>query len=340
MCLSHVRKIFLKLFVAAATENTLEKMKEEELRAKFLGSFLGSAVGDALGAPWEGRMMPRNEDIVLVANNMQQLIYTDDTHMTIGVAQSLIENKGFDGKHMAETFVRNYESEPWRGYGPGPPRVFHMIKNGEAWDKAAEKLYAGGSWGNGAAMRVAPVGLLYSHHPQMLRHIAYTSSHITHSHELGKEGAALQAYAVALALNTPSNEEIQAETFLSRLRDFVRHPVYQQKIAQVAELLTVQDKTKVVSALGNGIEAPRSVPTAIYCFLKHPRSLKDAIIYAISLGGDTDTIAAMVGAISGAYLGEDAIPRQWRERLENKDHIESLAEELWRIAVSLIRSRD
>ena len=315
-------------------------MKEEELKAKFLGSFVGSAIGDALGAPWEGRRMPCNGDVALVANRMERLIYTDDTHMTIGAAQSLIENKGFDGKHMAEIFIRNYEAEPWRGYGPGPPRVFHMIKNGEAWDKAADKLYQGGSWGNGAAMRVAPVGLLYSHDPETLRHIAYNSSRITHSHELGKEGAALQAYAVALALNTPSNQEIQAETFLSRLRDFVRHPVYQEKIAQVAELLTVQDKTRVISALGNGIEAPRSVPTAIYCFLRHPQSYEDATIYAISLGGDTDTIASMVGAISGAYLGVDAIPRQWREKLENRDHIESLAEELWRIAVPLIKSRD
>ncbi|MDH5781336.1 MAG: ADP-ribosylglycohydrolase family protein, partial [Dehalococcoidia bacterium] len=83
---------------------------------------------------------------------------------------------------------------------------------------------------------------------------------------------------------------------------------------------------------GNGIEALNSVPTAIYCFLKQPKSYKDSVIYAISLGGDTDTIASMAGAISGAYLGVEAIPQEWRLKLENKAYIEDLAEKLWQTA--------
>jgi len=59
--------------------------------------------------------------------------------------------------------------------------------------------------------------------------------------------------------------------------------------------------------LGNGTEALRSVPAALYCFLRQTRSYKDTVIYAISLGGDTDTIAAMAGAISGAYIGVEAM---------------------------------
>jgi len=85
--------------------------------------------------------------------------------------------------------------------------------------------------------------------------------------------------------------------------------------------------------LGNGIEAPRSVPTAIYCFLRQTQSYEDTVIYAISLGGDTDTIAAMAGAISGAYLGIETIPSEWRAKLENREYIEALAENLWRLVV-------
>jgi poly(ADP-ribose) glycohydrolase ARH3 len=276
--------------------------------------------------------MSRSEDIVSLAEKLGQLIYTDDTHMTIGIAESLIESEGFDGEHMAKTFIKNYEAEPWRGYGPGPPRIFGMIKSGEAWYSAANRLYRGGSFGNGSAMRVAPVGLLYSRNLEQLREIAYQSSSITHSHELGEEGAALQACAVALALKTPSNEDIAREAFLSSLQNFIRDKLYREKVAQIRKLLGEQDKAEVVAVLGNGIEAPRSVPTAIYCFLRQPQSYRNTVIYAISLGGDTDTIAAMAGAISGAYLGIEAIPSEWRAKLENREYIESLAEDLWRHA--------
>jgi poly(ADP-ribose) glycohydrolase ARH3 len=307
---------------------------KEELKSKFMGCLVGTAIGDALGARREGKGMSRSEDIVSLARKLEQLIYTDDTHMTIGVAESLIENNGFDGGHMAKTFIRNYEDEPWRGYGPGPPIIFRMIKSGEAWYSAAEGLYSGGSFGNGSAMRVAPVGLLYSHNLEKLREIAHQSSSITHFHELGKEGAALQACAVALALNTPSYEDVDREAFLSVLQDFIRDHLYKEKIAWIRELLGEQDRAKVVAVLGNGIEAPRSVPTAIYCFLKQPESYKDTVIYAVSLGGDTDTIAAMAGAISGAYLGMEAIPSEWHAKLENREYIEALAEKLWQIAAS------
>jgi poly(ADP-ribose) glycohydrolase ARH3 len=73
------------------------------------------------------------------------------------------------------------------------------------------------------------------------------------------------------------------------------------------------------------------VPTAIYSFLSHPSSFEEAVIYAISLAGDTDTIGAMTGAISGAYLGIEAIPSKWQERLENREYITELANRLWRI---------
>jgi poly(ADP-ribose) glycohydrolase ARH3 len=69
--------------------------------------------------------------------------------------------------------------------------------------------------------------------------------------------------------------------------------------------------------LGTDISAPLSVPTAIYAFLSHPDSFANAVLYAVKLGGDTDTIGAMCGAISGAYHGIEAIPPRWLNALEN-----------------------
>ena len=157
-------------------------MIKQVLKSKFLGALIGTGIGDALGAPFEGWSRVKLEKIEEVAERREVLTYTDDTHMMIGVAESLIRTRGFDGENMAQTFVKNYELEPFRGYGPGPPRIFRLIRAGKAWDKAAQELYHGGSYGNGSAMRVAPIGVFYHDNPEMLREVAYKSSQITHTH--------------------------------------------------------------------------------------------------------------------------------------------------------------
>ena len=141
----------------------------------------------------------------------------------------------------------------------------------------------------------------------------------------------MQAGAVALATEAEPFSPFNRVDFLRGLSDFIEHELYKQKLRSIERLIGEGDKVKVVLELGNGIEAFNSVPTAIYSFLTHPQSFEEAIIYAISLGGDTDTIAAMTGAISGAYLGIKAIPETWRQRLENREYIEELAEKLWLI---------
>jgi len=306
-------------------------MAKDALRSKFLGSLIGTGVGDALGAGLEGRRRVDQAEVQALAERRGTLVYTDDTHMMIGIAESLIAKKGFDGEHMTHRFMENYGREPYRGYGPGPPRVFSLIKAGEAWDKAAERLYGGGSFGNGSAMRIAPVGVLYYDDLPKLKEIAYKSSQITHAHELGKEGAALQAYAVALATAADPLSEFRSDEFLAKLLDFMQHQVFKQKVEKIRELLGKADKEQVIDDLGHGIEAFNSVPAAIYSFLSHPDSFEEAVIYAISLGGDTDTIGAMTGAISGAHLGIEAIPGRWQERLENREYLTGLAEQLRRI---------
>jgi poly(ADP-ribose) glycohydrolase ARH3 len=294
------------------------------LRSKFVGCLAGSAVGDALGSSFEGSWISE------VKTERFSGRWTDDTHMMIGVAESLIANKGFDGSHMAQTFIKHYEREPWRGYASGPPRVFRWIRSGVAWNEAAKRLFGGaGSYGNGAAMRVAPVGVFCHDDPEQLRFVAYGQSRITHVHELGMEGAAIQAYAVALAVNADSSSELDSHAFLGKLKDFTHNEVYKGKLERVWKLLGETNKVRVVRELGNGVEAYNSVPTAIYCFLRNWGSFEDSVLYAISLGGDTDTIGAMTGAISGTYHGVEAIPERWKSGLERGDYIEELAEKLW-----------
>jgi poly(ADP-ribose) glycohydrolase ARH3 len=312
-----------------ATDMVLKKRSRDELES-FKGSLIGCAVGDALGSEFEG-----TSEFVSASDLTFSGRWTDDTHMMIGVAESPIENKGFDGRSMALTFVRHFEEEPWRGYGSGPPQAFRWIKSGAPWREASKRLFGGaGSLGNGAAMRVAPIGLLYHDDSSMLRSVAYESSQITHAHQLAKEGAAIEAYAVAISINsrlTQQLEKTHPSDLLGELKRFAKVEVYRRKFDLVEELLTEPSRYKIRSKLGNGGEASESVPTAIYCFLRNINSFKEALLYAVSLGGDTDTIAAMTGAMSGAYHGYAAIPERWRSGLEQKDYIESLAEKLWHI---------
>ena len=107
--------------------------------------------------------------------------------------------------------------------------------------------------------------------------------------------------------------------------------IYQQKLDRVRRLLARGDRSRVVAELGNSIEAFNSVPTAIYSFLAEPGSFAGAVLLAVSFGGDTDTIGAMTGAISGACLGVDSIPAGWRGKLENVAYIEDLADKLYTI---------
>lgn len=85
--------------------------------------------------------------------------------------------------------------------------------------------------------------------------------------------------------------------------------------------------------LGTGVTAHEAVPMALYCFLRHPRSYAEVIHHAVFIGGDTDTIASMAGAISGAFLGDGAIPSNWKEAIREVDYdagaIEGVADRLF-----------
>ena len=301
---------------------------------KFAGSLLGTAIGDSLGAGFEGfGPLPSPSYVLEFARQYRgQLRYTDDTHMTIGVAESLIERRGFDKLHMANKLMENYEQQPFRGYGPGPPTVFRMVRSGVSWEEAPRRLFGGrGSFGNGAAMRVAPLALLFHQSLEELREVVSQASQITHTHPLGVEGAVLQAYAIALSLKaTPSS--FDPLDFLEAVAQATREAVYAEKLSTAQKLLEQRaERAEVVRRLGNSVEAFNSAPTAIFCFAKNYESAMDAIAYAISLGGDADTIGAMTGAIAGALHGEQGFPAEIVEKIEDSAYIRELGAKLYEL---------
>ncbi|MFX0016117.1 MAG: ADP-ribosylglycohydrolase family protein [Promethearchaeota archaeon] len=299
-----------------------------QIKDKFLGSILGSVIGDSWGAKYEGSFHEtiRVEDFQMVGGR-----YTDDSEMMKGVLESLLGNKGkFNGQDMADTFVRNFDHT--RGYGPGTISILMQIKDGNQWDiPAKEAFYGEGSLGNGAAMRIGPVGLLYHKDLEKVKEIADKVSMITHFHTLGRQGAILQSYAVALAVNSdPKNFEVL--DFMEQLRTLQLSKVYQQKLERIETYLSSPPPIdRIVSQLGVNVTAPESVPSAIYHFLSNRTNFYEVLHSSIRCGGDTDTIACMSGAIAGAFLGERGIPKNWIDIIEDLDSFRNLGEELFEL---------
>lgn len=304
------------------------------MKDRYRATLIGVAVGDALGAPVEGRHTTRSY-VASLDRQTPELTYTDDTAMTIGVAESLIDNGGFDGHHMAHTFARHYTAEPWRGYGANPPEVFGKLERGVPWDQAAASLFGGsGSFGNGAAMRVAPAALLAHPDTHTVASLARQTAIITHTHPEGTDGAISQAVAVDRLLTLDPDESLDPNDLIQEIQAHLTTAIFRDKLSYLATTTGRHKPQDVARVLGSGVSAHSSVPTALACFLTHPDSFPDAIKTAISLGGDTDTIAAMTGALSGAYLGFGAIPPAWRD-VEGQDALLDLADQLYSHRITL-----
>jgi poly(ADP-ribose) glycohydrolase ARH3 len=291
-----------------------------DLRDRFLGSMLGLALGDALGAPFEGAsQVDAGAWESFLRNPPHVLRYTDDTEMAMGVAESLAEKRAFDAGDMAARFVRNFT--PWRGYGQGTVRVLELIRKGTPWDEANRVVFPQGSFGNGAAMRSAPIGLFYHDERESLATVTRQASAITHAHRLAQEGALIVTRTVASILAGKTCEDIATE-----LPEMSGMPEYREKLRAVLDFLQEESPVgSVVSLLGNSVLAVEAVPAALYCFLRFGSHYRDTVGYSVSLGGDTDTIAAMAGAMAGALVGTEGIPQALLKRLESRERMESLA---------------
>jgi len=290
--------------------------------SKFSGCMLSAALGDSLGA-------------ISRIRKIGMLRYTDDTAMMLSLAEHMIENRGsIDPEKLAWKFLETYEREPWRGYGPGPPRIFRMMRRGEGPLELDRRLYPGGSFGNGGAMRIAPVGLYYPDRPE-LEEMVKRACKPTHNHPLAVQGALLEAASIAMAVNLEPGSWVEPGDFVEALMDLPLSDVYRGKLKLIPKLIGSEaDKREVVKTLGNTVEAHNSVPAAIYCYLVEQDPLR-ATHRAISLGGDRDTISCMAAAIAGAHKGVESIPIRYLERLENREKIKALAEKLCYLKLGL-----
>ncbi|OJW28027.1 MAG: hypothetical protein BGO49_07495 [Planctomycetales bacterium 71-10] len=302
----------------------------EPRREQFIGCLLGHAIGDALGAPYEGladdvifQMGP--SDRIVRDPGRDVLRYTDDTQMTIGVAETLLERGEIDEGALIAAFAANYR--PSRGYGAGARKILEAYNDGEDWRVLARSIFPGGSLGNGAAMRVAPIGLAFCDDLDRVAEQAARSAEPTHAHPIGVDGARLLAVAIALAAR---GGPFDRKAFYGELARYAETEEFRWQLSVARKL----KRTDSVQGFGNSLEAHRSVMTSIVIFATSPDDYPAVVARAIGQGGDVDTLAAMAGALAGARLGVEAIPPRLIEQLEDhhaqgRSHIEALAGELF-----------
>jgi len=307
-------------------------MSTPNIKSKFLGSMIGSALGDCIGEL--AFRFGNKEDLIKEINNRNIIQYTDDTAMALGIAETIIStNDNWNTQDLGKTFHKNFNKEPYRGYGRGPPQIFRTVEiTNESYNKVASKLFGGeGSFGNGASMRIAPLGLFYYDHPEIYK-VAKKSATVTHTHPLGIDGAALLAKLNSILIPRKREELFMQEkqNLIDDLIKFSKTNEYKEKLKKIKDLIiNSEEMIKAERILGSDVLAYTSVPFSIFAFLYNPESYKKNLLETVLISKDRDTVGAMIGGLLGSYLGIEFIPDEWIQRLENKDYIEELTLKLF-----------
>ncbi|ARF64717.1 hypothetical protein B1H20_27480 [Streptomyces violaceoruber] len=277
-----------------------------------LASLRGLSVGDALGSQF---FVPANYPLLkqraLPPGPWQ---WTDDTEMACSVLAVLAAHHRVDQDALTRSFAEHHDFD--RGYGPAVNRMLRLVREGGDWRELSSALFNGqGSWGNGSAMRIAPLGAWYADDPEQATHQAEISSYPTHQHREAVVGAMAVAAAASLAAapdGPPSPEEL-----LDGVIALVPRSAVGAGLRRARDMLDYQDAGTVAAVLGNGrrTSAHDTVPFALWSAARSLGDYEEAFWVTAQAGGDVDTTCAIVGGIV-ASGGGGAPPPAWLTQTE------------------------
>ena len=241
--------------------------------------------------------------------------WTDDTAMAISIVPILDRFGSVQQDRLAASFGVTFRYDPWRGYGPAMHDLLPKYVDGAEWRELAPALFDGaGSFGNGAAMRVAPLGAYFADDLERAAAEARRSSVVTHAHPEGVAGAVGVAVAAAIAASPGSDAAPPSRhTFLETIIRQVPPSLVRERIAEALAMPDDVSATEAAAALGDGgdITAQDTVPFCLWCAGGHLDDYEAALWDAVSVLGDRDTNCAIVGGVVGARVGVDSIPQAW-----------------------------
>lgn len=303
-----------------------------------IGCLLGQALGDALGFVVEARPPEAAREYVeayLLAGRAGELShsdfpfgqYSDDTQLARELVLSFVEAGGWRPEDFARRLAALFAEGRDVGAGPGTRAAAMRLLGGAPWSQSGTPApYAG----NGSAMRAAPLGLLFGDDTRSMVEATVEQSLMTHRDSRCSAGALAVAGAVSVAAK---GESVGSEEFLEAVAGLAA--LSNQSVAEAVRGLqrwvhlpsaeaarrlrherldpAYRDDWHGISAL-----VTPSVIWSLYAYLRSPDDYWTTVCTAIKVGGDTDTMAAIAGAISGARLGPAALPARLVERLEDR----------------------
>jgi ADP-ribosylglycohydrolase len=283
-------------------------------------SLEGLSIGDAFGQRYFGQ-----SDVMLAMIERRALPippwqFTDDTVMAIGIVETLRAHGTLDQDHLAERFAVNFQRNPHRGYGAMARYVLSELWDGKDWRVVAPAVFdGGGSYGNGGAMRVAPLGAYFADDIDALRLQARRSAEITHSHAEGQAGAVAVAAAAAWAWNNRDNRAASGADMLEFALQSTPDGETKAGIATARTLSFGETVARAASQLGNGsmVSSQDTVPLALWCAARHIDDFEAAMWNTVSALGDRDTTCAMVGGVVALRVGHAGIPAAWKAARES-----------------------
>ena len=271
----------------------------------------GLSVGDALGGFFEfNTALLRLIDAGELPPSPWH--YTDDTNMALSIYEILRQQGAIRQDELAASFAEHFDRS--RGYEMGARALMARMRKGHYWRDVAHELFKGGSYGNGGAMRVAPVGAYFADDLEAVAENAALSSEITHAHTEGIAGAIAIAIASAIAWNIRSSPSKPTRTeFINLVLPHIPISDVRSGLQSACNLASDLSLRDVVKSIGNGsrVTAQDTVPLALWSAGENLDNYEQAIWTTIRAGGDVDTTCAMVGGIVACYTGIEAIPAEW-----------------------------
>jgi poly(ADP-ribose) glycohydrolase ARH3 len=301
---------------------------------RFAGALLGVGIGDALGFPAEGRGPSEVEMIYggpirgYTARIGRRHTWplgqvTKDTQLVFCLGESLAEAGELDMDDFAERLIRWLPSA--LRAGKSTARSVEALAEGRHWSVSGIE-----SNGAGSTVRVVPLALALHEDLGRLRQAAILQSLPTHQSSKAYAGAVLLATAVATLANTPAGGLDQAE-WVGLLERAIRGIDLEMSAALHDVTACLGQRMEAAAALARfktGGYVLECLPSALYCFLRHPDDPERALLAAANGGFDASSVAAMAGALAGAYHGRNGLPRHLIEGLPVAAGLVTLAERL------------
>jgi ADP-ribosylglycohydrolase len=275
----------------------------------------GLSMGDAFGERFLAQPGAIERLIVSRALPDPPWRYTQASDMALSIVANLGRHGRVEQDDLARSFAERYDAS--RGYGPAMRGLLARIAAGEPWQAAAPSLFdSQGSYGNGAAMRAAPVGAFFANDLDLAVEQARRSAEVTHAHPEAIAGAVAVAAAAAWAWRVGQGAAPSFATLLDLALPYVPKSAVAAGIRRATELSPGAPPLIAAATLGSGISAHHTVPYALWCAAS---CLNDypAALWQTAIGrGDVGANCAIVGGIVALAIGEAGIPAEWRESRE------------------------